>query len=81
MKGTKKDFIKKGIKFLLGQVDVHDMTRVAENAHFIQQREKGYAQKSIRQIVKEICSYDPEIAEKLYDEISQDHIKASVSYC
>ena len=34
---------------------IHDMTRVAENAHFIQQREKGYAQKSIRQIVKEIC--------------------------
>jgi tyrosine phenol-lyase len=35
---------------------IHDMTRVAENAHFIQRREKGYAQKSIRQIVKEICS-------------------------
>ena len=31
------------------------MTRVAENAYFIQQREKGYSQKSIRQIVKEIC--------------------------
>lgn len=36
---------------------IHDMTRVAENAHFIQQREKGYANKSIRAIVKEICSY------------------------
>lgn len=35
---------------------IHDMTRVAENAHFIQQREKGYAGKSIRQIVKEICA-------------------------
>lgn len=35
---------------------IHDMTRVAENAFFIQQREKGYAGKSIRQIVKEICS-------------------------
>ena len=35
---------------------IHDMTRVAENAHYIQQREKGYAQKSIRQIVKEICA-------------------------
>jgi len=34
---------------------IHDMTRVAENAYFIQQREKGYSQKSIRQIVKEIC--------------------------
>lgn len=36
---------------------IHDMTRVAENAYFIQQKEKGYGNKSIRQIVKEICSY------------------------
>ena len=36
---------------------IHDMTRVAENAYFIQQREKGYAHKSIREIVKEINSY------------------------
>ncbi len=35
---------------------IHDMTRVAENAYFIQQRESGYANKSIQQIVKEICS-------------------------
>lgn len=35
---------------------IHDMTRVAENAHFIQRREKGYEKKSICQIVKEICS-------------------------
>ncbi|MFZ9387674.1 MAG: tyrosine phenol-lyase [Chitinophagaceae bacterium] len=35
---------------------IHDMTRVAENAYFIQQRESGYANKTIRQIVKEICS-------------------------
>jgi tyrosine phenol-lyase len=35
---------------------IHDMTRVAENAHFIQKREKGYEKKSIRQIVKEICN-------------------------
>ena len=35
---------------------IHDMTRVAENAHFIQKREKGFERKSIRQIVKEICS-------------------------
>jgi tyrosine phenol-lyase len=34
---------------------IHDMTRVAENAHFIQQREKGFQDKSIKQIVKEIC--------------------------
>jgi tyrosine phenol-lyase len=36
---------------------IHDMTRVAENAYFIQQREKGYQKKKIRDIVKEICSY------------------------
>ena len=36
---------------------IHDMTRVAENAFFIQQREKGYEKKSIAHIVKEICSY------------------------
>lgn len=35
---------------------IHDMTRVAENAYFIQQREEGYQNKSIREIVKEICS-------------------------
>ena len=36
---------------------IHDMTRVAENAYFIQVREKGYEKKTIRSIVKEICSY------------------------
>ena len=35
---------------------IHDMTRVAENAYFIQQREAGFKNKSIRNIVKEICS-------------------------
>ena len=35
---------------------IHDMTRVAENAYFIQQREKGYENKTIKQIVKEICN-------------------------
>lgn len=34
---------------------IHDMTRVAENAYFIQQREKGYKTKSIAEIVLEIC--------------------------
>ena len=36
---------------------IHDMTRVAENAFFIQQREKGYDKKPVAEIVKEICSY------------------------
>ena len=36
---------------------IHDMTRVAENAYFIQQKEKGYEKKSIKEIVKEINSY------------------------
>ena len=42
---------KHGIKIIL------DMTRIAENAFFIQQREAGYARKSIKTIVKEICSH------------------------
>lgn len=33
------------------------MTRVAENAYFIQQKEKGFANISVAEIVKEICSY------------------------
>jgi tyrosine phenol-lyase len=36
---------------------IHDMTRVAENAYFIQQKEKGYEHKTIKEIVKEINSY------------------------
>ncbi|MCB0050273.1 MAG: tyrosine phenol-lyase, partial [Caldilinea sp.] len=34
-----------------------DATRLAENAWFIQQREEGYADKSIAAIVKEFCSF------------------------
>jgi len=34
-----------------------DNTRTIENAYFIQKREAGYANKSIKQIVREICSY------------------------
>ena len=41
----------KGIKIML------DMTRIAENAYFIQQHEEGYRLKTIAEIVKEICSY------------------------
>ncbi len=35
---------------------IHDMTRVAENAYFIKLREKSYKNKSIKEIVHEICS-------------------------
>lgn len=35
---------------------IHDMTRVAENAYFIQQREEGFRHWSIRRIIHEICS-------------------------
>ncbi|MCC6568783.1 MAG: tryptophanase, partial [Anaerolineales bacterium] len=34
-----------------------DATRMMENAYFIQQREEGYANKTIAQILKEFCSY------------------------
>jgi tyrosine phenol-lyase len=42
---------KHGIKIFL------DATRLMENAFFIQERESGYADKSIAQILKEFCSY------------------------
>lgn len=34
-----------------------DATRMAENAYFIQEREEGYADKSVREILKEFCGY------------------------
>ncbi|NOZ26615.1 MAG: tyrosine phenol-lyase [Chloroflexi bacterium] len=34
-----------------------DATRMVENAFFIQEREEGYADKSIAEILKEFCSY------------------------
>lgn len=40
---------KHGIKVML------DMTRIAENAYFIKEREPGYSRRSIASIVKEIC--------------------------
>ncbi|WP_138430982.1 tyrosine phenol-lyase [Fodinibius saliphilus] len=35
---------------------IHDMTRVAENAYFIKQREDGYEDTPIKEIVHQICS-------------------------
>jgi tyrosine phenol-lyase len=34
-----------------------DATRIAENAHFIQQREAGQGGRSVAEIVRELCSY------------------------
>jgi tyrosine phenol-lyase len=42
---------KHGIKIYL------DATRMMENAYFIQEREEGYAGKSIAEILKEFCNY------------------------
>lgn len=42
---------KHGVKIYL------DATRMMENAYFIQEREEGYADKSIAEILKEFCSY------------------------
>lgn len=42
---------KHGIKVIL------DATRAVENAYFIKQREKGYGDKSIAAILKELCSH------------------------
>lgn len=50
LKEVRKFTSKHGIKIFL------DMTRVAENAWFIKTREHGYADKSVADIVKEICS-------------------------
>ncbi len=40
-----------GIRIML------DATRAVENAHFIQQREEGYRDKPVAEILKEFCSY------------------------
>lgn len=34
---------------------IHDMTRVAENAYFIQQKEPGFEEKTVAEIVRMIC--------------------------
>jgi tyrosine phenol-lyase len=49
LKQVRELTLKYGIKI------IHDMTRVAENAYFIQQKEKGYSDRTIKDIVKEVC--------------------------
>jgi tyrosine phenol-lyase len=51
LKAVRKLTQKHGIKV------IHDMTRVAENAYFIKEKEKGYSKRTIASLVKEICSY------------------------
>ena len=51
LKATYELCKKNGIPVML------DATRAVENAYFIQQREGGFENKSIKEIVSEICSY------------------------
>ena len=51
VKAVRKLCSRYGVKLFL------DATRMVENAFFIQEREKGYAKKSIAAILKEFCSY------------------------
>jgi tyrosine phenol-lyase len=51
LKAVRKLTQKHGIKV------IHDMTRVAENAYFIKEKEKGHGNRTIASLVKEICSY------------------------
>lgn len=51
------------VKALRAWCDTHDVklyldaTRAVENAYFIQEREAGYAQKSVAEILREFCGY------------------------
>lgn len=50
----------KAVRELTGEHGIHlllDATRVVENAYFIQQREEGYADVPVEEIVRKFCSY------------------------
>jgi tyrosine phenol-lyase len=51
IKATHELAHKNGIKVIL------DATRAMENAYFIKVREKGYENKSVKEILREMCSY------------------------
>jgi len=51
LKAVSKMAHENGIKVVL------DATRAMENAYFIKVREKGYADKSVKEILREMCSY------------------------
>lgn len=51
MRATRELCNRYGIRIIL------DATRAIENAFFIQQREQGYADKSVAAILRELCSY------------------------
>lgn len=51
MKAVSKFCHKHGIKVVL------DAARVLENCHFIKRREKSYEKKSLKEILRELCSY------------------------
>lgn len=51
MKAVRELANKHGIRVML------DATRAVENAYFIQQREEGYRDKPVAEILKEFCSY------------------------
>ena len=50
----------KELREFCNQYDIRiylDATRMAENAFFIQEREEGYSEKKVAEILKEFCSY------------------------
>lgn len=51
LRGVRELCARYGVRVIL------DATRIAENAWFIQQREEGYAHRTVAEIVRELCSH------------------------